>query len=130
MVLVAVAGGTSPTLGRSIVNAIIKDGNHEVVILSRTSSGLGCNSRSKYGAVIRKVDYDSVTSLTQGLAGVHTLISTIKSNLSDQMVLCHHNMLEAAKAASVKRFAPSEWGMGPLANQKVDMLRTKLKIWD
>jgi hypothetical protein len=81
MVLVAVAGGTSPTLGKSIVNAIIKEGNHEVVILSRVTSESGFennNSKSKYGAAVRAVDYNSVESLTHGLAGVHTLISIIK----------------------------------------------------
>jgi uncharacterized protein YbjT (DUF2867 family) len=132
MVLVAVAGGTSPTLGKSIVNAIITEGNHEVVILSRASSEFGSNNGGefKYGAPVRAVDYNSVESLTHGLAGVHTLISIIKSNDPEQMVLHHQNMLEAAEAAGVKRFAPSEWGMGPLANQKVDLIRPKLKIWD
>ena len=130
MVLVAVAGGTSPTLGKSIVNAILEDANHEVVILSRARSACSCNSKSQYGAAVRTVDYDSVESLTQGLAGVHTLISIIKPNHSDQMLLSHQNMLEAAKAAGVRRFAPSDWGMGPMANQKVDLIRAKLKIWD
>ena len=35
MVLVAVAGGSSPTLGRAIVGAILVTGKHEVLILSR-----------------------------------------------------------------------------------------------
>jgi uncharacterized protein YbjT (DUF2867 family) len=130
MVLVAVAGGTSPTLGRSIVSAIVKKGSHDVVILSRSGSSPNGGSKFKYGAPVRTVDYNSVDSLTHGLAGVHTLISIIKTNRSDQMVLSHRNMLEAAKAAGVQRFAPSEWGMGPLANEKVDLLRAKLQIWD
>jgi hypothetical protein len=45
-------------------------------------------------------------------------------------VLYHQKMLEAAKAAGVKRFAPSDWGMGPLAKQKVDLVGAKLEIWD
>jgi NAD dependent epimerase/dehydratase family enzyme len=35
MVLVAVAGGTSPTLGKSLVTAILATGKHDVLILSR-----------------------------------------------------------------------------------------------
>jgi hypothetical protein len=35
MVRVAVAGGSSPTLGRSIVTAILATGKHEAIILSR-----------------------------------------------------------------------------------------------
>lgn len=130
MVLVAIAGGTSPTLGRSIVSAILKEGNHEVVILSRSDSSPNGCSKFKYGAPVRTVDYSSVDSLTHGLAGVHTLISIIKANRSDQMVLSHDNMLKAAKAAGVQRFAPSEWGMGPLASEKVDLLGAKPQIWD
>jgi hypothetical protein len=38
MVLVAIPGGSSPTLGRSIVTAVQGTGRHEVVILSRAKS--------------------------------------------------------------------------------------------
>ena len=130
MVLVAVAGGTSPTLGKSIVTAIIQRDIDEVVILSRITSSSSCQSKFKYGAAIRTVGYDSVESLTQGLTDVHTLISIIKPNHFDELVPLHQKMLEAAKAAGVKRFAPSDWGMGPLANQKVDLIRAKQKVWD
>ena len=130
MVLVAVAGGTSPTLGKSIVNAIIQEGDHEVVILSRANSDPSCKTKAKYGAPIRHVDYSSVESLTHGLANVHTLISIFKCNHPDEMVLYHQNMLAAAKLVGVKRFAPSDWGMGPVANEKIDLIRAKLRIWD
>jgi uncharacterized protein YbjT (DUF2867 family) len=130
MVLVAVAGGTSPTLGKSIVNAIIEEGDHEVVILSRVDSESSHRSTPKYGAAVRAVDYNSVDSLRHALTDVHTLISLINPKQSDQMVLYHQNLLEAAKAAGVKRFAPSEWGMGPLAAQKVDLHSAKLRVWD
>ena len=130
MVLVAVAGGTSPTLGKSIVNAIIKDGDHEVVILSRANPDPSCKTKTKYGALIRHVDYSSVESLTHGLADVHTLISILKCNHPDEIVLYHQNMLAAAKLAGVKRFAPSDWGMGPVANEKIDLISAKLRIWD
>ena len=130
MVLVAVAGGTSPALGKSIVNAIIKDGAHEVVILSRDNRGSSSQKKSKYGAPIRPVDYTSFESLIHGLSDVHTLISILKCDHPDEMVLYHQNMLEAAKATGVKRFAPSDWGMGPVANEKIDLICAKLKIWD
>jgi uncharacterized protein YbjT (DUF2867 family) len=130
MVLVAVAGGTSPTLGKSIVNAIIEEGDHDVVILSRVNSESSRRSNVKYGAAVRVVDYNSVDSLTHALTGVHTLISLLQSKHSDQMVLYHQNLLEAAKAAGVRRFAPSEWGMGPLAAKKVDLYDAKLRVWD
>ena len=130
MVLVAIAGGTSPTLGKAIIKAI-KDGDrHEVVVLSRTNPkstrGWACGQNFN----VRVVDYGSIASLSQGLEGVHTLVSVIKSRNPNEMILYHQNMLEAAKLAGVKRFAPSEFEMGPTAQQKVDQLQSKLRIWD
>ncbi len=130
MVLVAIAGGTSPTLGNAIIKAIKEGGRHEVVILSRSApkSTRGCAYGQKVD--VRFVDYGSVASLRQGLQGVHTLISVIKSKDPIEMVTYHQNMLEAAKAVGIKRFAPSEFEMGQIAQQKVDLLRPKIKIWD
>lgn len=130
MVLVAVAGGASPTLGRSIVTAIREKGDHEVVILSRLKPMSGPTLTLVHGAAVRLVDYDSLDSLKQGLRGVHTLISVIKEYDQGRMVMCHQTMLEAAKAAGVRRFAPSEFGMGPLTKQKMDWRQSKQTIWE
>lgn len=130
MVLVAVAGGTSPTLGRSIITAILAAGAHTPVILSRsTSADLGSAPAAKYGAQIRYVDYGSVASLARGLEGVHSVISVLKSNDASEMLGYHVNLLEAAGRAGCRRFAPSEWETGPLTKRKVGMMRVKLDIW-
>lgn len=130
MVLVAIAGGTSATLGRSIINAILEAGNHIPIILSRSKSSSEPSHTVKYGAQIRYVDYHSIQSLIIGLEDVHTVISVLKSNDPSEMLSYHSNLLTAAKRAGCKRFAPSEWEMGPLAKQKVDLLRLKLDIWE
>jgi hypothetical protein len=59
--------------------------------------------------VIRRiVDYSDVESLTAALQGVHTLLSfiVVHSDLNNEAQL---NLIDAAVAAGVKRFAPSEW---------------------
>jgi len=80
MAIVAIAGATSPTLGRSIVTAILEAGNHTPMILSRSKAGSESASTPKYGAQIRYVDYDSIPSLTASLESVHTVISVLSSN--------------------------------------------------
>ena len=133
MVLVAIAGGTSPTLGSSIVNAILASGNHSPVILSRQpspSSSPTEQPQSKYGAPIRYVNYASVSSLTSALADVHTVISVLKIPSPSLMVTYHSNLLQAAQSAGARRFAPSEWEGGPLTKKTVDALAFKTEIWD
>jgi NmrA-like family len=129
MVLVAIAGGTSPTLGHSIVTAILEAGNHTPVILSRAKPDSSQAPTSKYGAQIRYVDYSSISSLTTALESVHTVISVLSSNDPTEMLNFHFNLLGAAQKAGCKRFAPSEWDTGSLSKQKVDLLRLKLDIW-
>ncbi len=129
MVLAAIAGGTSPTLGRSIVTAMLRAGNHTPVILSRSKPGADSAPTSQYGAEIRYVDYNSIPSLTRGLEGVHTVISVLNPTDPSEMLNYHSNLLEAARSAGCKRMAPSEWEGGPLTKQKVDLLRSKLDVW-
>lgn len=129
MVLVAIAGGSSPTLGRSIITAILQAGHHEPIILSRSKPGSEPGPPSKYGATIRYIDYTSVSSLTEGLRGVHTVISVIVVVEPSEMLAHHANLLQAAVAAGCQRFAPSEWEGGPLGQQNVDAIRGKREIW-
>jgi uncharacterized protein YbjT (DUF2867 family) len=132
MVHVAVAGGTSPTLGRSIITAILEAGNHTPFILSRSKSDSESSSAptAQHGAQVRYVDYSSIPSLTQGLDGVHTVISVLNPKDTSEMLNYQSNLLEAAKRAHCRRFAPSEWDVGPLAKQKVDLLRVKAVVWN
>lgn len=124
MVLVAVTGGTSPTLGKAIVTAISGNAKSTAVILS---SQFGPTSR--YGAEIRTINYASVPSLTAALQDVHTVLSVVKI-LCPQAVEYETNLLRAAKAAGVKRFAPSACENGLLATARVTILATnKPVVW-
>ncbi|KAI8579893.1 hypothetical protein K450DRAFT_239595 [Umbelopsis ramanniana AG] len=99
-IAIAGAGG----LGKHIVDAILEDGKHKLIVLSR-----GTNQElADRGVEVRTVDYSSVESLTKGVAGVNVIISFIaeRSETNSQINLYH-----AAVAARVKRFIPSEWAL-------------------
>jgi hypothetical protein len=127
MPMVAIAGGTSPTLGRSIVRAIQSTSNiNTPIILTRRSDTA---PKTKWNAAVRQVDYDNHISLVAALRGVHTVISVIKV-VGPQWLTCQLNLLRAAQEAGVKRFAPSEFGLGPLADDRIDALTVKAKVWE
>ena len=127
MVLVAVAGGTSPTLGRAIVTAIAQTANTPI-ILSRAKPDES-QPATVYGAEVRYVDYAAHDSLVAGLRGVHTVISMLKIP-GPEWSTYQLNLLAAAEAAGAARFAPSEFELGPLGDGRVDILRLKLPVWD
>lgn len=124
MVLIAVAGGTSPTLGRAIVTAISENTRNTAIILSSQT-----NLTSKHGAEVRTVDYSSLASLSSALQDIHTVISVVKIQ-APQAVEYETNLLYAAKDAGVKRFAPSAFENGPLATERVTILSlNKPAVW-
>jgi hypothetical protein len=131
--LVAVAGGTSPTLGTAIVNALAESTTCTPVILSRLNQG-GQQPQTKTSSSgipisIRYVEYNNTTSLVNALRDVHTVISVIKIPGPDWATY-QINLLNAATQAGVKRFAPSEFEQGALADGKVDIIGFKLPVWE
>jgi hypothetical protein len=75
------------------------------------------------------VDYEDHSSLVSALKDVHTVISVIKVP-GPEWLTYQTNLLHAAKEAGVKRFAPSEFENGPLADGKVDLLGLKPPMWE
>jgi uncharacterized protein YbjT (DUF2867 family) len=71
MVFVAVAGGTSPGLGRAVLEALLDNASHTPIVLSRSSSKTP-QWLQELGVEVRKVDYQSEESLVHALQGVHT----------------------------------------------------------
>jgi uncharacterized protein YbjT (DUF2867 family) len=56
-----------------------------------------------------QVDYTDVNSLTNALRGAHTLLSFVQL-IHDPESKSQKVLIDAAVAAGVKRFAPSEYG--------------------
>lgn len=124
MVKIAIAGGTSPTLGRSIVNAISQTTNTPVILTRQSPNA----PSTKYGAEVKQVDYADHGSLVDALRDTHTIISVLKIP-GPEWATYQINLLEAAKAAGAKRFAPSEFENGPEADGRVDILGLKPVVW-
>lgn len=55
------------------------------------------------------IDYNNKNYLVEALQGTHTLLSFVQI-LSDPNQTSQKNLIDAAIAAGVKRFAPSEYG--------------------
>lgn len=120
---IAIAGGTSPTLGASILNALQSDGHHKPIILSRQPTNQHPNLET------RVVDYTSIPSLTTALKGIHTLISVLLVP-GPEMVPYQLNLLAAAEVAGVKRFLPSEFALPAGTQQGIDFDKMKLAVWE
>lgn len=105
MVKVAIAG--SGGVAHHIIDAILATKKHEVVVLSRSPKA----ELEKLGCTVIPVSYNDPSSLEAALQGVHTVISTI-ADLPGGVgwVASQLALLDAAKKAGVKRFAPSEFG--------------------
>lgn len=77
MITVAVAGGTSAGLGRSILTALSKYPDKlKGVVLGRATSRTP-RWLEDMGVEVRKVDYKSEDSLFEALQGVHTVCTLV-----------------------------------------------------
>ncbi|KAL6701499.1 hypothetical protein J3F84DRAFT_343068 [Trichoderma pleuroticola] len=122
MVTVAIAGGGS-AIASNIINAILATKKHQLVILSRSPQpGLEAQ-----GAIVKVVDYASHEQLTNALRGVHTVFSCIWT-YGPAVGTLQIALLEAAKEAGVKRFAPSEWALP--AYDRISYYKSKESVWE
>ncbi|GLA06490.1 hypothetical protein AnigIFM60653_007428 [Aspergillus niger] len=106
---VAIAGA-SGTLGPHVFQALVNAG-FRVSILTRS------NKPGAYASNINvfDVDFNSVESLTTALKGVDAVVSTVGGAAVDNQTV----LIDAAIAAGVKRFIPSEFG-NVTTNPKVE----------
>jgi uncharacterized protein YbjT (DUF2867 family) len=132
--LIAVAGGTSPTLGKAIVDALANSQTCAPIIISRMKPNekqpASRLTPSDASVPIRYADYTSKDSLISVLRGVHTVICVIKI-VDETWGPTQITLLNAAKEAGVSRFAPSEFELGARAAGLIDLTApTKGPVWD
>jgi len=123
MVKVALVG--TGHLGTSIAQAISKLPQHSLIVLSREPR----DDLNALGIPVTIIDYSKPETLVSALQGVHTVISVVfvldpASFVSSQLAL-----LQAAKEAGVKRFAPSDWAYSEAANHAIGIYHPKAEIW-
>lgn len=108
-----VLAGAAGNLGTAILASLTASNKFNITVFSRS----GSTSKFPTGTKVVEVDYSSVESLTSALAGQDALISAFAS----LAVGGQNNLIDAALAAGVKRFLPSEFGSN-LSNPKTRAL--------
>ncbi|KAI6878800.1 hypothetical protein KC360_g6746 [Hortaea werneckii] len=129
MVTVALAGATTGfglTVLRTFLHlnsSLEPNRRYNFVLLSRSPQP----EWSAKGLEVRQISYENHTHLVSALKDVHTLISLIGGDVS-ALRNAQTSLLVAARAADVKRFAPSEYaGMG---YEGIDLYAaSKAHIW-
>ncbi|KAJ5818254.1 hypothetical protein N7474_003845 [Penicillium riverlandense] len=99
---VALVGG-SGNLGPAILSELLGAG-FAVTVLTRQDSSKTFDSRAQ----IAKVDYESLESLKAALVGQDVVVNTLGVGAVPRDI--HLRLVDAAVAAGVKRFLPSEYG--------------------
>ncbi|KAL7954747.1 hypothetical protein V8C34DRAFT_293348 [Trichoderma compactum] len=103
--------GASGTVGSVVLKALVAAGNFNITVLRRN------NSKSTFPDNVKVVnaDFASVDSLAAALAGQDAVVSTVGT---DGLAEEQKKLVDAAVAAGVKRFVPSEYGCD-MANELV-----------
>lgn len=105
--------GASGSLGEPVLDALIKSGKFNVTVLKRISSTATFPASVK----VATADFASIDSVTAAFKGQDAVVSTVgMAGLDGQSIL-----VDAAVAAGVKRFLPSDFGCD-IANPKTGVL--------
>jgi uncharacterized protein YbjT (DUF2867 family) len=112
---VTVAGGTG-LLGSHIAEALLNDGSFKVKILRRLPKTANEKAEllASKGAEIVYADFNQHDDLVRALGGTDALISAVAPGVAAgnyDFDALQTPLLNAAKAAGVKRFIPSEFGV-------------------
>lgn len=106
MTVIAVAGGTGG-VGKTIVERLVQEPKHRVIVLSRSKPQDEGDSPAQHV----QMDYNDIMAMTRELEhrNIHTIISTI-GLVSDETSQSQLNLIEAAeKSTTTQRFIPSEF---------------------
>ncbi|KAK3306204.1 isoflavone reductase [Chaetomium strumarium] len=117
--------GAAGSVGKPVVQALVAAG-FKVTAVARESS----TSTYPDGVEVRKADLKSVEALTKAFAGQDVVIMTPPTTESGNQA----PYIDAAVAAGVKRFIPSEWGHntrpGKLSGPMAEMMSDKTRAVD
>lgn len=123
---VALAGATGG-LGPAILKELLAN-NFRVTLLTRKGSSSAAGVEKSELLQITEIDYSDVEELTRVLRDIDVVVSTVGNpGLGNQIPL-----IDAAVAAGVKRFIPSEFGADPEheSNKPLPFYVRKLRILD
>ncbi|PLB52318.1 NAD(P)-binding protein [Aspergillus steynii IBT 23096] len=95
--------GASGNLGPAVLEQLLNAG-FEVTVLTRENKDNKFDTRAK----VAQVDYNSLESLTSALTGQDVVVNTLGAGTIPREI--HLRLVDAAVAAKVQRFIPSEFG--------------------
>ncbi|KAF3015901.1 hypothetical protein E8E14_010387 [Neopestalotiopsis sp. 37M] len=107
---IAIVGATG-SVGKFIVDALLKTGKHNVTAITRVDS----KAVMPQGVKVAKVNYSEHSSLVEALMGQDVLIVTMSVQAPRETQV---QLNEAAAAAGVPYIIPNNWG-GDHANEKL-----------
>jgi uncharacterized protein YbjT (DUF2867 family) len=93
-------------VGSAVLDALVDSGHFKVTVLTRGKPNNVATSDVS-SIQYRTVNYESLDALTEALRGQDAVVSTIGKADSTKV---QHNLVDAAVAAGVKHFIPSEFG--------------------
>jgi nucleoside-diphosphate-sugar epimerase len=107
--VILVAGATG-NLGERIVKALLQKGAEVRILVRTTSNAEKINDLQKLGAKVFKVDMTNEQEIAEACNGVDCVVSAL-SGLEDVIVDTQKILLDAALAAGVRRFIPSDFSL-------------------
>ncbi len=123
---IVVAGGTG-NLGGRISRALVKRGANAVALMRAGSEDKQRKPLEDAGVLVAEVDMASVSDITRACEGAACVVSALQG-LRDVVVDVQSLMLEAAVAAGIPRFIPSDFATDfrtspPGENRNYDLRR-------
>ncbi|CAG8224194.1 unnamed protein product [Penicillium salamii] len=115
--------GASGNVGPAVLEQLLIAG-FDVTVLTRQGSDHTFDPR----AHVAKVDYESLDSIKNALTGQEVVVSTL--NAGAVPLAIHLRIIDAAVAAGVKRFVPSEFGSNTVNPQtaKLPVFGDKINV--
>lgn len=104
---ILVAGGTGD-LGGRIIDALLDRGANVRALVRTSTDSAKVETLEKRGVTVIRADMSDISKLTQACAGVSCVISALQG-LHDVIVDAQSALLDAALAAGVPRFIPSDF---------------------
>ena len=123
---IALAGATGG-LGRLVAAALRERGAEVRALVRPNTASARLQPLTSVGVEVVEVDLDDVSATTRTLRGASCLVSTL-NGLADVMLGTQGVLLEAAVAAGVPRFIPSDFSLdftktAPGSNRNLDLRR-------
>ena len=107
--IILVAGATG-NLGERIVKALLKRGAEVRIVVRASSDSEKINRLEKLGVEVFKVNKWNWDELTKACLGVSCVVSSL-AGLREVIIDAQKVLLDAAIAAGVKRFIPSDYSL-------------------